>query len=85
MDPEGFGHSVTDKATSFYEDNGLVASIDTVWLQWLFSVMIGLFERVGLRTNMVNMVVMVCQPVPIIGRHYTPSHGRQMDSEGDYH
>ena len=30
--PEGFGHDMTEKSTLFYAENGLVASINMVWL-----------------------------------------------------
>ena len=46
----------------FYADDGMVASSDTVWLQGAFNVLIGLFDRVGLRTNFGKTVGMVCHP-----------------------
>ena len=38
---------MTDKYAFFYADNGLVESKNLVWFQWLFGVVISLFERVG--------------------------------------
>ena len=46
--PEGFGHAVMDKSTLFYVDNGLLASTNPVWIQWLFALTIGLFYQVGM-------------------------------------
>ena len=51
--------------------------------QWLFDVVIELFEQVGLRENVVNMVAMVCQPGPIVVRNSTPAYGRQITGEGN--
>ena len=44
----------------FYADNGMVASSDLVWLQGAFNTLVGLFDRVGLQTNVGNTVGMVC-------------------------
>ena len=35
----------------FYADNGMVASSDPGWLQGAFNTLVGLFDRVGLQTN----------------------------------
>ena len=43
----------------FYTDNGIVASSDPRWLQGAFSTLVGLFDRVGMRTNFGNTVGMV--------------------------
>ena len=50
------------KATLFFADNGLVASIDMGWLQFAFDTLMGLFNRMGMRTNIHNTVGMVCSP-----------------------
>ena len=47
----GLGQTVTKKLTIFYVDDGLVAAHDHEWLQHATNVLSGLFERVGLRTN----------------------------------
>ncbi len=46
----------------FYNDDGLIASRDPVWLQESFDILIGLFERIGLFTNASKTKVMVCTP-----------------------
>ena len=38
------------QAALFYADDGMVALSDPRWLQWAFNALVGLFERVGLRT-----------------------------------
>ena len=44
----------------FYADDGMVASSDPQWLQGYFRTLVGLFNSVGLRTNVGKKVGMVC-------------------------
>ena len=37
--------------TTVYADDGMFASSDPRWLQWAFTQLVGLFNRVGLKTN----------------------------------
>ena len=57
----------------------------TVQLQWVFRVLIGFFERDGIRTNVANTLAMVCPPVPIYGRYPDAYYGQWMTVEGDPH
>ena len=72
--PEEFGYSVAYKAAFFYADGGLVASTNLLWIQWSFDVLIGLFQRLGIQSNMVNIVAMVWYPGPIYGRQSTAAY-----------
>ena len=63
--PDGFGYTVADKMTLFYAYYGLIDSTNTVWLKWLFDIIIGLFESFGIINNMEKMVTMVCNTGPI--------------------
>ena len=45
-----------------YADNGIVASLDSQWLQGSFINLVVLFDRVGLRINYGKTVGMVCRP-----------------------
>ena len=56
------GQEVRHQAELFYADDGMVVSSDPAWLQGAFTALIGLFERVGLRTNIGKTVSMVCHP-----------------------
>ena len=47
------------QAALFYADDVMVALSDPHWLQGVFSTLVGLFDRVGLRTNIRNTVGMV--------------------------
>ena len=50
------------QAALFYTDDGMVASSDPRWLQGAYNTLVGLFERVGMRTNVGKKDGMVCQP-----------------------
>ena len=50
--PDRFWYTVADKMTLFYVYYGLIDSTNPVWLQWLFDIIIGLFERFGIINNM---------------------------------
>ena len=50
------------QATLFYADNGMVVSSDPCWLQWAFNTLVGLFDHVGMHTNVVKTVRMTCRP-----------------------
>ena len=60
----------------------MVASSDPRWLQWAFNALVGLFERVGLRTNVGKTVSMVCRPCPEAGNQSEAVYGRKMTGEG---
>ena len=47
----GTGGGGQHQAALFYADDGMIASSDPRWLQWDFTVLVGLFDRVGLKTN----------------------------------
>jgi hypothetical protein len=47
---------------AFYVNNGLIASRDPFWLQELFDILIGLFELIGLFTNVSKTKATVCIP-----------------------
>ena len=45
------GREGRHQAALFYADGGMVASSDPCWIQWAFTNLVGLFDRVGLNTN----------------------------------
>ena len=45
------GQEGRHQAALFYTDDGIVASSDPRWLQRTFNTLVGLFDRVILRTN----------------------------------
>ena len=56
------GQEGRHQAPLLYADGGMVASSDPRWLQVAFNTLVGLFDRVGLRTNFGKTVGMVCRP-----------------------
>ena len=54
------GREVQIRASFFYVDNGLIASTRPEWLQGAFDTLTGLFDQVGLQTNIVKTVGMLC-------------------------
>ena len=70
------------QAALFYVDNGMVASSDPCWLQWSFNSLVGLFECVGLCTNVGKMVIMTCRPCPAAGNQSEEAYIRKMTGEG---
>ena len=63
----GRGREGRHQAALFYAVNGMVASSDTQWLQWAFTQLVGLFDRVGLNTNTKKTVSMTCRPCTAAG------------------
>ena len=65
-----------------YADDGMVASSDPRWLQWAFTTLVGLFERVGLKTNTGKTVSTTCRPCPAVGNRSEAAYGHTMTGEG---
>ena len=63
---------VAEKAKLVYANDDLIDSTNTVWLQWGFYVLIGLFEQAEV----------ACQPRTISGRHSAAVYKKRMNGEG---
>ena len=48
---DGIGTQIRLLLAAFYANDGLVQSRDPEFLEFSFDILVGLFERVGLRTN----------------------------------
>ena len=70
------------QASLFYADDGMVASSDPRWLQGDFNTLVGLFDRLVLRTNVNKIVVMVCCPFQAAGNLSEAAYGRRVAGEG---
>ena len=70
------------KVAFFYGGNGLVASTYPGWLQSAFYTLMGLFDRVGLRTNIRKTVGMACQPCRAARVQADEAYKRKMTGEG---
>ena len=66
----------------FYVDDGMVASSDPQWLQVSFSNLVGLFDRVVLRTYSGKTFVMVCRPCQAAGTQLEAAYWQWMTGEG---
>ena len=76
------GSEARHQSSLFYADDGMVASSNPRWLQWVFDALVSLFKQVGLRTNIgktVNMVYRICQAA---GTQSVAAYGRKMTGEG---
>ena len=51
------------KAELFNTNDGIVAYTDPEWIQLAFCTLTGLFDQVGIQTNIRNIAGMVCRPV----------------------
>ena len=66
----------------FHADDGMVALLNQQWLQGDFSTLVGLFDRVNLRTNVKKIVGMICHPCQATGTQSENAYGRRMMGEG---
>ena len=63
----------------FYADDGMVVSSDPAWIQGAFTALVAIFDRVGLMTNVGNMVSMVCHPCQAgAGNRTEEAYGRRI-------
>ena len=60
----------------------MVALSDPQWLQGDFRTLVGLFDRVVLKTNVVNTVILVCFPFQATGTQSEAAYGRSMTGAG---
>ena len=72
----GIGEEVRLLLACFYADNGLIASRDPDFLQQAFDILMGLFDRFSLGTNVEKMAIMICQPCRTTGSQLLESHIR---------
>ena len=56
------GYEGIHQNSLFYADKGMVAFLESGWLPEAFITLVGLFERVGRKMKVRNMVGMVCRP-----------------------
>ena len=83
VEEQGYrGQEVRHNNALFYADNVMVASLDPRWLQGAFSILVGLFDRVGLWTNSRETVGMVCRPFQAVGTQLEAAYGQWMTVEG---
>ena len=65
--PNGFGWSIQWLTAFFYIDNEILDSLHSDRLQAALDVLPGIFDRVGIRTNVTKTVGMVCKTCRMAG------------------
>ena len=60
----------------------MVASTNPGWLQTVFNTLTGLFDQVGLKTNVHKTVGVVCQPCQAAGIREYEAYNRRMTGTG---
>ena len=76
------GREGRHQAALFYADDSMVASSDPHWIQWAFNTLVGLFDRIGLHTNVDKTVSMTCRPFPTAGNQSEVAYERKIMGEG---
>ena len=76
---------MAEKAELFYAYDVLIYSNNQVWPQWVFDIIIGLFDKFGIINNVANILEMVCHPGTIASQKYSTYYGCQMNSTGYTH
>ena len=60
----------------------MIASSDPRWLQWAFTVLVGIFDTVGLKTNRKKLVSMTCRPCSTPGNRLEEAYMHTMTGDG---
>ena len=77
------GREGRHQAALFYTDDSMVTSSDPTWIQGGFNALVGLFDRLGLQTNVGKTVSMVCHPCQAAGNITQAAYGRRLTGEGN--
>ena len=76
------GQEGRHQAELFYADDGMVASSNPRWLQWSFTTLVQLFDRVGLKMNTGKTVSITSRSYPAVGNQSEAAYGHTMTGEG---
>ena len=80
---DGIGSHIRVLLAAFYADDGLVQSRDPEFLQYSFDILVGLFERVGLRTNTTKTEAMTCIPGEICPALSHEAYANRIEGHSD--
>ena len=81
-EPEGLRRSIQHLVDYFCTDGILIASIQAVWIQRSFDILVDLFNCAGLQTNFHKTVSMVFQPCHSPGGMFVEAYTLRMMGEG---
>ena len=73
---------MTVKKEFVYDDNGVVASTDMGWLLSAFDLLMGMFDQVGLQTNVHKTAEMVCRTFWAVRVWVDKAYTRRMTGKG---
>ena len=76
------GQEVRQQDALFYTEYDVVVLSDPHWIQVSFNTLVGLFDRVGLLTNIRKTVGMVCRPFQAVGNQLEVAHRIRITGEG---
>ena len=62
---------MAEKADLFYAYDGLIYSTNQVSLQWVFDIIIGIFDNFGIIANVAKMLDMMYHPGTISRQKYS--------------
>ena len=82
-DTEVFSWYVQHITAYFYAYNGILDLTRLACLQRAFTSLTKIFDRVGLRTNVANMVIMFCHCLGALGGHYTETYSLRIMGKGN--
>ena len=83
MEAQGdLGQEGRNQAALFYAKDGMVALLDPVWIQGAFNTLVGLFDRIGLRTNVGKTVGMVFHLCKVTGNLIKEAYRRRITGMG---
>ena len=71
-----------EKNIVFYVDDGRIAGRKPIWVQTTLMVVVRMFGRVGLQTNLVNTKIMVYNTVFIWGKLGVAAYKQRVMGEG---
>ena len=63
-----FGWLAGEHTICFYEDDGMIARRDTIWVQAVLTKMVIMFDKVGLQMNLNKTKAVICTPMLIWGK-----------------
>ena len=78
---EWFGRYVKRLAASFFADDGIFALTWATCLQQAFDLLMDIFDRVGLHTNVAKVLSMEFQSCCALGVHSEEAYGIHMTGE----
>ena len=65
-----------------YVDNVRIVGHNPVWVQMALTVVVGMFDRVGLKTNLGKTKSILCTPGFIRGKQGVAAYNRRVKGEG---